>query len=148
MVGGDGSDGHDVEHFSRADAQALPRFQHELEAIGRVVMPLLDETPPDPRDSRRPATFAAAAGVSRRAFAQRKVLTEAAYLDRPPRRASTWGSASRPREVKAALGWDVIGNTLAGPTTPGTAFTLLHEHGFVNEDGLRLGLRARAAWAR
>ena len=43
------------------------------------------------------------------------------------------------RAVKAALGWDVIGNTLAGPSTPGTAFSLLHEHGFVNSDGSAWG---------
>ena len=28
----------------------------------------------------------------------------------------------------AALGWDAISNTLAGPSTPGTAYSLLHEH--------------------
>ena len=30
--------------------------------------------------------------------------------------------------MRAALGWDSISNTLAGPATPGTAYALLHEH--------------------
>ena len=29
--------------------------------------------------------------------------------------------------VKSALGWESISNTLAGPSTPGTAYGLLHE---------------------
>ena len=138
MIGGDASgDAEDVAHFSRADARALPRFQEEMEAIGRAVMPLLDETPPDPR-AHGPHDVAALARAGRRAFAHRRVLQEAAYLTATS--ASQYlGERFESDEVKSALGWDVIGNTLAGPTTPGTAFTLLHEHGFVNEDGSAWG---------
>jgi phytoene dehydrogenase-like protein len=137
MIGGDGSEGDDVAHFSQADARALPRFKLDMEAIGRAVMPLLDESPPDP-SSAAPRDLADLARAGRRAFAHRRVLQEAAYLTATT--ASQYlGERFESEEVKSALGWDVIGNTLAGPTTPGTAFTLLHEHGFVNEDGSAWG---------
>jgi phytoene dehydrogenase-like protein len=137
VIGDDGSDGHGVAHFSRADAAALPRFKDEMEAIGRAVMPLLDETPPDPSIGAA-HDLADLARSGRRAFAHRKVLQEALYLTATS--ASQYlGERFESDEVKSALGWDVIGNTLAGPDTPGTAFTLLHEHGFVNEDGSAWG---------
>ncbi len=34
----------------------------------------------------------------------------------------------RSEHARAALGWDSISNTLAGPATPGTAYAVLHEH--------------------
>jgi phytoene dehydrogenase-like protein len=41
--------------------------------------------------------------------------------------------------VKAALGWDAISNTLAGPSTPGTALSLLHEHAAHPDGGVPWG---------
>ena len=41
--------------------------------------------------------------------------------------------------VKAALGWDAISNTLAGPSTPGTALSLLHEHAAHSGGGVPWG---------
>jgi phytoene dehydrogenase-like protein len=136
-TGGPLADGKGIEHFSRADAAALPRFRHDLEAIGRLVMPLLDETPPDPAVG-SPRDLTALARSGRRALANRKVLEEAAYLTSTSA-IQYLGERFESEEVKAALGWDTIGNTLAGPSTPGSAFTLLHEHGFVNEDGSAWG---------
>ena len=39
----------------------------------------------------------------------------------------------------AALGWDAISNTLAGPSTPGTAYSLLHEHAAASLGGAAWG---------
>ena len=141
VIGGDGNDGaegHDVAHFSRADAKALPRFKDEHggdrprgHAAAR-------------RDAARPAHRRAARRRRPRALGPPRAsptarsMQEALYLTATS--ASQYlGERFESDEVKAALGWDSIGNTLAGPTTPGSAFTLLHEHGFVNEDGSAWG---------
>ena len=60
-----------------------------------------------------------------------------------PRRATTSSSAFAPSTCGAALGWDSISNTLAGPSTPGTAYSLLHEHAAASLGRRRLGLRPR-----
>ena len=52
----------------------------------------------------------------------------------------------RSEHVGAALGWDAISNTLAGPSTPGTAYSLLHEHAAASLGGSPGGSSA-AAWA-
>ena len=45
----------------------------------------------------------------------------------------------RSEHVGAALGWDAISNTLAGPSTPGTAYSLLHEHAAASLGGVAWG---------
>ena len=45
----------------------------------------------------------------------------------------------RSEHVRAALGWDSISNTLAGPSTPGTAYSLLHEHAAASLGGSTWG---------
>jgi phytoene dehydrogenase-like protein len=136
-TGGTLADGHDIAHFSRADAAAMPRFRDDLEAIGRVFMPLLDETPPDPAVG-GPRDVGALARTGRRAFANRRILEEALYLTSTSA-IQYLGERFESEEVKSALGWDSIGNSLSGPSTPGSAFSLLHEHGFVIEDGSAWG---------
>ncbi len=37
--------------------------------------------------------------------------------------------------VRAALGWHAINDSVAGPSTPGTAFVLLHDHASEDSDG-------------
>ena len=50
--------------------------------------------------------------------------------------------------VKAALGWHAINDSVAGPSTPGTAFVLLHDHASeTGTAGSASGGSCAAAWA-
>ena len=111
-----------------------PRFKEELSAIGRLVFP--------DAGLRRPSGCGSAC-VPRapRTFAERM----AGLLSTSTRR---WLDERFDSEhVKAALGWDAISNTLAGPSTPGTALSLLHEHAAHLRRGRAAGASCRAAWA-
>ena len=51
--------------------------------------------------------------------------------------------------VMAALGWHAINDSVAGPSTPGTAFVLLHDHASEETGGgaARSGGSSAAGWA-
>ena len=51
------------------------------------------------------------------------------------RRASSCRRRSRREHVQAALGWHAINDSAAGPSTPGTAYVLLHDHASEAADG-------------
>jgi phytoene dehydrogenase-like protein len=104
----------EIRRYSPADASAFQGFKQELAEIGALVFPTLDAPP-------SLARFGAHA-MRRPQVAERA----AALLSTSARR---WLDERFDSEhVKAALGWDAISNTLAGPSTPGTALALLHEH--------------------
>jgi phytoene dehydrogenase-like protein len=115
----------EIARLSRRDARLFPRFKQRLEDLAQAILPLFDQTPPDPRgksgrDLRDLASFAIAA------FRNRKLLPELVYLfsTSAAQYLSEWFESE---ELKAAIGWDAISNTLAGPLSPGTAYVLLHE---------------------
>ncbi len=100
-------------------------YEATLERIAGALMPLFDRTAPDPR-VRHARDLTELARLGRLALRHRRDLREIAYLFTT--------SASRYLDehfesdmVKSALGWESISNTLAGPSTPGTAYGLLHE---------------------
>jgi phytoene dehydrogenase-like protein len=114
----------EVAKFSRADADALPRFDAMLERIAAVIEPTLLETPPDPwsadpRQLLRLARLAwrirALSGDGRNAI---EILTGAAspILDR-------WFESEA---LKVTLSTDAIIGALATPSMPGTAYVLFH----------------------
>src|SRR5206468_9036755 len=45
------------------------------------------------------------------------------------------GERFRSEHVMAALGWHAINDSVAGPSTPGTAYVLLHDHASEAADG-------------
>ena len=115
-----------TKHFSAADARALPAFEDELSDVVKAVLPIFDMTAPDPRvkgldDLRTMAT------MGRLAAKNRKHLNELIQLF-----TSSAGQVLAERfeseHVRAALGWHAINDSVAGPSTPGTAFVLLHDH--------------------
>jgi phytoene dehydrogenase-like protein len=110
---------------SRRDARAFPAYEATLERVARALLPLFDVPAPDPR-LRRASDVAGLLRLARRGLALRRDLGEAASLFTT--------SAKRYLDerfddemLKSALGWESISNTLAGPSTPGTAYGLLHE---------------------
>lgn len=110
---------------SPADARAFPGFEARLARIAKALLPLFDVTAPDPR-RRRATDLSGLARLGLLAVRNRRELDEMAYLFAAS--ASQYLDEHFEDEmVKSALGWESISNTLAGPSTPGTAYGLLHE---------------------
>lgn len=114
-----------IHRFSRTDARIYQRFEAKMARVAEVLIPLFDRTAPDPRigshDDLVELARLGALGVR-----HRREIAEIAFLFA--------ASAQRYLDehfesdiVKSALGWESISNTLAGPSTPGTAYGLLHE---------------------
>jgi phytoene dehydrogenase-like protein len=115
-----------VRHYSPADARALPEFERELGRLAELITPLIDTTPPDPR-SLRPRDLRRLAGLGVRAARNRGLLGDALYLFAT---SATQYLAEyfESEQVMAALAWHAINDSTAGPSTPGTAYVLLHDH--------------------
>ena len=115
-----------IKRFSAADARALPGFESELARLAALVTPLIDTTPPDPA-SGRPRDLAGLAGLAARAARNRSLISDALYLfgtSATQYLSEHFGS----EQVLAALGWHAINDSVGGPSTPGTAYVLLHDH--------------------
>jgi phytoene dehydrogenase-like protein len=116
----------EVRRFSTADARALPGFEAELSRIATLITPLIDTTPPDPA-SIRPRDLGRLAGLGLRAARHRDLVSDALYM---------FGTSATQylsehfasEQVMAALGWHAINDSTWGPSTPGTAYVLLHDH--------------------
>ncbi len=114
-----------IRPLSERDARAFPAYEATLERIASALMPVFDWTAPDPR-VRRPRDLPALLRLGRLALRNRRDLQEASYLFTTS--AKQYLDEHFVNEmVKSALGWESISNTLAGPSTPGTAYGLLHE---------------------
>ena len=127
--------GRELARFDRADAEAYPRFRAELVEIADLLGPWFDRPPPGApgwlgRDSLR--AIGSSLGAARRhGLAAAKLFATSARDHLEQRFCS--------ERVGAALGWDAISNTLAGPSTPGTAYSLLHEHAAASLGGSSWG---------
>ena len=116
----------ELRRFSAADARALPGFEDGLAGLAGLVTPLIDRTPPDPariraRDLGGLASLTALAGRNR------KLISDALYLFSTS--ATQYLSEFfESEQALAALGWHAINDSAAGPSTPGTAYVLLHDH--------------------
>ena len=116
----------DLRRLSPADARALPGFEAELGGVAALITPLFDTTPPDPAHL-RPRELGRLAGLGARAARNRSRISDALYM---------FGTSANQylseyfasEQVRAALGWHAINDSTGGPSTPGTAFVLLHDH--------------------
>jgi phytoene dehydrogenase-like protein len=116
----------EVRRFSPRDATAYPRFDEGLTRVARWFGPLFGLTPPDVR-LRSAADFGRLARLGGSALKNRKLLLEAAFLMMASS-AQYLDEQFESDDVKAGLGWFSINDSVSGPSTPGTAFTLLHEY--------------------
>ncbi len=116
----------EVAKFSDADARALPAFEEELARIAGLITPLIDTTPPDPRKL-RPRELARLAKLGGMAARHRALIADATFLfgTSATQFLREWFESP---QVLAALGWHAINDSTAGPSTPGTAYVLLHDH--------------------
>jgi phytoene dehydrogenase-like protein len=114
----------ELARFDPADGRAFAAFHEEMVGVAGLLGPWFDRPPPGapgwigrgvPR-----ALATSARGARRYGLPGARLFATSAsdYL----------GARFRSEHVSAALGWDAISNTLAGPSTPGTAYALLHEH--------------------
>ncbi len=114
-----------IRERSPKDAEAYPRFESYLEDAAASLMPLYDRRPVDP-ELRHAEDLREAALIAWLALRNRKSLADVAYLFSTSATQLLDEFFESP-ELKAALGWESISNTLSGPSTPGTAYRLLHE---------------------
>ncbi|MFT3865528.1 MAG: NAD(P)/FAD-dependent oxidoreductase [Solirubrobacterales bacterium] len=128
----------EVRKLSAADAAALPKFEADLAQLARLVVPLIDTTPPDP-NLRRIADLPGLLKLGGMAARRRALIDEALFLFSTSV-SQFLGERFESEQVKAAIGWHAINDSVGGPSTPGTAYVLLHDHAAEgSEDG---GMRA------
>jgi phytoene dehydrogenase-like protein len=127
-----------VRALSEADAEALPKFEADLAELATLVMPLIDTTAPD-LQLRRLSDLPGLLKLGGVAARKRKLVDEALFLFSTS--VSQYLSERFESEhVKAAIGWHAINDSVGGPSTPGTAYVLLHDH--AAEDTADGGMRA------
>ncbi len=122
-----------VRAFSAADAEALPRFEADLAELAELVLPLIDSTPPDLR-LRRLGDLPGLLKLGRVAARRRAKIDEALWLFSTSV-TQFLDERFESEHVKAAIGWHAINDSTAGPSTPGTAYVLLHDHASEQTDG-------------
>lgn len=115
-----------IREFSAADAEAYPKFEDDLAELAQLVTPLIDTTPPDVRP-RSAADLRSLLKLGGMAAKQRDNINEALFLFTT---SVTQFLDERFENdyVKAAIGWHAINDSISGPSTPGTAYILLHDH--------------------
>jgi len=125
----------EISRFSKADAASFPAFEERLERIGAAVGRLYDRTPVDPSRI-RPRDAEESARLLGMLARDRRMLSETAFLFTT--------SASQYLEehfesdqVRTTIGWHAINDSVHGPSSPGTAFVVLHEHVSTEVGGLR-----------
>src|SRR5438309_116033 len=115
----------ELAKFSKRDAQAYPRYEHELARLGEWVEDLLLRTPPNIiRRKLRDLVELGKFGIEALRFRDPdivhlvKIMTQSvrAYLD----------ERFESDEIKATLATDGVIGTNGGPSTPGTAYIMLH----------------------
>ncbi len=131
----DAETARELARFDRRDAAAYPRFRAELVETAELLGPWFDRPAPGApgwlgRGSLRAVAHSLWAG-RRHGLAAAKLFATSARDHLEQR--------FRSEHACAALGWDSISNTLAGPSTPGTAYSLLHEHAAASFGGSAWG---------
>lgn len=138
LGGGAEADAREIAKFSARDAEAYPRYNALLERYAAALVPMLDAPPPDPAllamlpgaaggpslaqwlDNARDAVAAAARlaglGTELPGFFEFLAAPASKILDR-------WFESE---QVKATLATDAIVGALVAPSTPGSAYVLLH----------------------
>ena len=116
----------EIRVLSDHDADAYPAFEEHLAELAGLVTPLIDTTPPSPRPTSA-ADLASLLKVGKLAAGKRDMINEALFLFTT---SVTQFLEERFENdyVKAAIGWHAINDSIAGPSSPGSAYILLHDH--------------------
>lgn len=116
----------ETRRFSEHDARALPAFESHLADLVQGVIPAFDWTAPN-LSVRSLTDLRDLAKWARLGLREREHLADLAFLFSTSAN-QLLSERFRDEHVKAALGWHAINDSAAGPSTPGTAFVLLHDH--------------------
>jgi len=123
----------EIARHSPRDAAAFPAFEQELAALTAVLLPTFDWPAPDLavrhlRDLRGLARLGRLSLTHRRRLADTLGLLTSSVSDYLDQRFES-------DIVKVALGWHAINDSLAGPSSGGTGFVLMHDHASDAADG-------------
>jgi phytoene dehydrogenase-like protein len=115
----------EIDRYSTRDARRFRDFEQRLADMARIVIPMFNWTPP--AEGQGLADLATAARLGRRALAGRRDLTDLMFLfsTSASQYLDTWFESDH---LKGVLGWHAINDSVSGPSTPGTAYVLLHDH--------------------
>ena len=114
-----------IAEFSEHDAKALLDFEADLGAIGALVTPMIDWAPPSAR--LRTTGLRAITRLGLHAFKHRREVLDAGHLFATSA-TQLLDQYFESEQVKAAFGWHAINDSVLGPSDPGTAYVLLHDH--------------------
>jgi phytoene dehydrogenase-like protein len=115
-----------IARFSAHDAETFPRFEAELAELAQLVTPMIDWRPPDPRvRSGRDVSGLLRLGAA--GARNRDQVLDALFLFATSAR-QFLDEYFESEHVKGALGWHAINDSVLGPSSPGTAYVLLHDH--------------------
>jgi phytoene dehydrogenase-like protein len=114
----------EIAKFSKKDAENYPKYEELLSQLAEFVEPLLMTTPPDPLSNKLGNLWnlaklgLQARGMGENVYEKLRVLSQSStdFLDR-------WFESD---ELKSTLAIDGIIGAFAAPSTPGTAYVLLH----------------------
>jgi phytoene dehydrogenase-like protein len=127
LVGDDPAEAHAaISRHSRRDAAELERFETGLGAMAQVLLPTMDMPAPDPA-MHRVRDWAGALRLLRSGVRRRGLIADTLRL----LTSSVHDYLSERFEtdiVKTAFGWHAINDSLAGPSSAGTGYVLLHDH--------------------
>ena len=115
----------ELARFSTKDAERYPAYEQFIERLARFVEPMLLEAPPN-LPPRRPADVASLSRLGLRLLRQKpSALGELARMFTASAREvlDGWFESD---ELKLALATDGVIGTNGGPSSPGTAYVLLH----------------------
>jgi phytoene dehydrogenase-like protein len=116
-----------TRRFSPRDAVQLAALEQRLARLAEVIAPLFEQAPPDPRLSRPQEDLPGLLRAGRLALRHRRDLADLAFLFTTSMR-QFLSERFTSEHVMASLGWHAVNDSVAGPSTPGTAYLLLHDH--------------------
>ena len=114
-----------IAAFSSRDAAALARFESDLASVAGLVTPMIDWTPPG--DGLRSLGAGPAWKLAMHALRHRGEALAAGQLFATSA-TQLLEQYFESEQVKAAFGWHAINDSVLGPSDPGTAYVLLHDH--------------------
>jgi phytoene dehydrogenase-like protein len=114
-----------ISAFSDHDARGLERFEADLAEIAGLVTPMIDWTPPSMKV--RTTGVRALARLGKHTLRHRRQVLSAGQLFATSA-TQLLEQYFESEQVKAAFGWHAINDSVLGPSDPGTAYVLLHDH--------------------
>ena len=115
----------EIARFSKHDARRFRAFEQKLADLASIVMPMFEWTPPTTSQSF--AELVTTARMGRKVLGGRRDIFDLQFLfaTSATQYLDTWFESDH---VKGAFGWHAINDSVSGPSTPGTAYVLLHDH--------------------